>query len=259
MGVNGDEWSGCQIFLELFRPSASNKVKAWLKALLIKSGLCGANRIMTKTLSHLSDEDLLRLMLAGDGDAFEALYDRRQVGVYRFALRMSGSAELAEDVTHDVFIALMSDGRQFDPARGSVASYLFGIARHRTLKRLQRERSFVSMSEDGEDDGGAPKGPKGPKGLDEKLVADADPFADLTRSETIDLVRQAILALPEHYREVVALCSLGEMSYEQAANVIGCPVGTVRSRLNRAREILVRKLSAVKGPAENSAPNPAPN
>src|SRR5262249_16418691 len=73
----------------------------------------------------------------------------------------------------------------------------------------------------------------------------------------IDLVRQAILALPEHYREVVALCSLGEMSYEQAASVIGCPVGTVRSRLNRAREILVRKLSAVKGPTANSAPNSA--
>jgi RNA polymerase sigma-70 factor (ECF subfamily) len=142
----------------------------------------------------------------------------------------------------------MRDGRQFDPARGSVASYLFGIARHRTLKRLQRERTFVSMSEDGEDGGGA---------LDEKLVADADPFADLTRSETIDLVRQAILALPEHYREVVALCSLGELSYEQAASVIGCPVGTVRSRLNRAREILVRKLSAVKGHTANSAHNSA--
>ena len=212
---------------------------------------------MAKTLSHSSDEELLRLMLAGDGDAFEALYDRRQVGVYRFALRMSGSAEIAEDVTHDVFIALMRDGRQFDPARGSVASYLYGIARHRTLKRLQRERSFVSLSEDWEDDGGALKGPKGPKGLDEKLVADADPFADLTRSETIDLVRQAILALPEHYREVVALCSLGELSYEQAASVIGCPVGTVRSRLNRAREILVRKLSAVKGPTAKSAPNSA--
>src|SRR5215510_4586440 len=215
---------------------------------------------MAKTLSHASDEELLRLMLAGDGDAFEALYDRRQGGVYRFALRMSGSAEIAEDVTHDVFIALMRDGRQFDPARGSVASYLYGIARHRTLKRLQRERSFVSLSEDWEDDGGAPKGakgPKGPKGLDEKLVADADPFTDLTRSETIDLVRQAILALPEHYREVVALCSLGELSYEQAASVIGCPVGTVRSRLNRAREILVRKLSAVKGNTANSAPNSA--
>ncbi len=205
---------------------------------------------MEKALSHSSDEELLRLMLAGDGEAFEALYDRRQGGVYRFALRMSGSPEIAEDVTHDVFIALMRDGHQFDPARGSVANYLLGIARHSALKRLRRERSFVSMSEDEEDGGSA---------FEDRLVADGDPFSDLTRSETTELVRQAILALPEHYREVVALCSLGEMSYEQAASVIGCPVGTVRSRLNRAREILVRKLSMVKGSAANPASGSAPN
>jgi RNA polymerase sigma-70 factor, ECF subfamily len=208
---------------------------------------------MAKTFSHLSDEELLRLMLAGDGDAFEALYDRRQGGVYRFVLRMSGSTELAEDVTHDVFIALMRDGHQFDPSRGNLAGYLIGIARHCALKRLRRERSFVSISDDGEEGGGAPIG------LDEKLVAAEDPFADLTRSETIDLVRQAVMALPEHYREVVALCSLGELSYEQAASVIGCPVGTVRSRLNRAREILVRKLSVVKSPAADRASDSGSN
>ena len=202
---------------------------------------------MAKAGAHSSDEELLRLMMAGDGAAFEALYDRRQGCVYRFALRMSGSAEIAEDVTQDVFIALMRDGHQFDPARGNVAGYLLGIARHRTLRRLRRERSFVSMSEDGED---------GAETFDERLIAAADPLADLTRNETIDLVRQAVLALPAHYREVVALCSLGEMSYEQAAGVIGCPVGTVRSRLNRARGMLVRKLSAVKSAAD-SAPNSA--
>jgi RNA polymerase sigma-70 factor (ECF subfamily) len=197
---------------------------------------------MAKAGAHTSDEELLRLMMAGDGDAFEELYDRRQGGVYRFALRMSGSAEIAEDVTQDVFMALMRDGRQFDPSRGNVAGYLFGMARHRVLRRLQRERSFVSMSDDGEEGGEA---------FNNLLIADADPFADLTRNETIDLVRQAVLALPEHYREVVALCSLGEMSYEQAADVIGCPVGTVRSRLNRARGMLVRKLSDVRATADS--------
>lgn len=192
----------------------------------------------------MSDEELLRLMMAGDGEAFEELYDRRQGGVYRFALRMSGSAEIAEDVTQDVFMALMRDGHQFDPSRGNVAGYLFGMARHRVLRRLQRERSFVSMNDD-EEDGG--------ESFDDLLIADGDPFADLTRSETVDLVRRAVLALPEHYREVVALCSLGEMSYEQAAEVIGCPVGTVRSRLNRARGMLVRKLSAVRANANSVA------
>jgi RNA polymerase sigma-70 factor (ECF subfamily) len=199
---------------------------------------------MAKRGAHVSDEELLRLMMAGDGEAFEELYDRRQGGVYRFALRMSGSAEIAEDVTQDVFMALMRDGHQFDPSRGNVAGYLFGMARHRVLRRLQRERSFVSMNDD-EEDGG--------ESFDDLLIADGDPFADLTRSETVDLVRRAVLALPEHYREVVALCSLGEMSYEQAAEVIGCPVGTVRSRLNRARGMLVRKLSAVRANANSVA------
>jgi RNA polymerase sigma-70 factor (ECF subfamily) len=199
---------------------------------------------MAKAGAQVSDEELLRLMLAGDGPAFEALYDRRQGGVYRFALRMSGSAEIAEDVTHDVFMALIHDGCQFDPARGTVAGYLLGIARHRVLRRLRRERSFISMTEDVDD--------RGETLLDEQLIADADPFADLTRSETVDLVRQAVLALPEHYREVVVLCSLSEMSYEQAAEVIGCPVGTIRSRLNRARGMLVKKLGAMKGTNANS-------
>lgn len=199
---------------------------------------------MAKARAHTSDEELLRLMMAGDGDAFEELYDRRQGGVYRFALRMSGSAEIAEDVMQDVFIALMRDMHQFDPSRGNVAGYLFGMARHSVLRRLRRERSFVSMSDHGEEGGAA---------FDELLMTDADPFTDLTRNETIDLVRQAVLALPEHYREVVALCSLGEMSYEQAAEVIGCPVGTVRSRLNRARGMLVRKLSAMREIADSDA------
>jgi RNA polymerase sigma-70 factor (ECF subfamily) len=184
-----------------------------------------------------NDEELLRRMLAGDADAFELLYDRRQRGIYQFALRMSGSPALAEDVTQDVFLALMRDGRQFDPARGTVVGYLFGMARHRLLRRLQRERSFVSIE----------AGEAGEEGEElQELAAIDDPLGDLTRNETVEVVRQAVLSLPEHYREVVVLCSLHEMSYEQAASVIDCPVGTVRSRLNRARAMLIEKLHSLK-------------
>lgn len=185
-----------------------------------------------------SDEELLRRMLAGDADAFEELYDRRQKGIYQFGLRMSGSHALAEDVTQDVFMALMRDGHQFDPARGTVAGYLFGMARHRVLRRLQRERSFISM-EAGE--GGETLQ------LEEQLITFDDPLCEFTRGETVETVRQAVLSLPEHYREVVVLCSLHEMSYEQASSVVGCPVGTVRSRLNRARAMLIEKLHSLKG------------
>jgi RNA polymerase sigma-70 factor (ECF subfamily) len=189
-----------------------------------------------KETTRLSDEELLRRMMAGDAAAFEMLYDRRQPGVYRFALRMSGSAAIAEDVTQDVFMALMRDGDKFDPSRGTVASYLFGMARHRVLRRIERERSFVSMSEEIDDD----------SKLDGRLVVEADPIVELERDEMIDTVRQAVLALPPHYREAVVLCNLEEMSYEQAAGIIGCPVGTVRSRLNRARALLVDKLRTLQ-------------
>ena len=191
-----------------------------------------------------SDEVLLRQMMAGDADAFEQLYDRRQAGIYQYALRMSGSHALAEDVVQDVFMGLMRDARLFDPTRGTVAGYLFGMVRHRVLRRLQRERLFVSM--DGETDGEESRG-------EEQISAPDDPLLDLARRETADAVRQAVLSLPEHYREVVVLCSLHEMSYEQAATVIDCPVGTVRSRLNRARAMLIEKLQLLKLTSERPA------
>src|SRR5256885_7021073 len=95
-----------------------------------------------------SDDELLRLMLAGDENAFVALYRRRQGGIYRFALRMSGSETIAEDVTQEVFLALVREGNQFDPSRGSLVAYLYGIARNQILLRLERDRFLVPISDD---------------------------------------------------------------------------------------------------------------
>jgi RNA polymerase sigma-70 factor (ECF subfamily) len=173
-------------------------------------------------------------MMAGDAEALERLYERHQGGIYRFALRMSGSESVAEDVTQDVFMALMRDSEQYDPERGPLQAYLYGMARHRVLRRLERDRAFVSISDDQEDD----------SATDSRLIVDDDPLEELARNQTIDSVRQAISALPVHYREVVVLCNLQEMYYEDAARVIGCPVGTVRSRLHRARLMLIGKLQA---------------
>lgn len=189
-----------------------------------------------KTTATPSDEELLRQMIAGDADAFEQLYDRRQASIYQYALRMSGAPDLAEDVVQDVFIEFMRDARLFDSSKGTVAGYLFGMARHRIFRRLERERRFVSMVGNDEQE----------ENFEDRFVAEADPFGDLERSETVETVRQAILSLPEHYREIVVLCSLHEMSYEQAADVVGCPVGTIRSRLNRARTMLIEKLQLLR-------------
>jgi RNA polymerase sigma-70 factor (ECF subfamily) len=183
-----------------------------------------------------TDEELLRRMMAGDEEAFVALYRRRQGGVYRFALRMSGSESVAEDVTQEVFIALMRKPELFDVGRGSLSTWLYGIARNQVLRRLSHDRPYVAMSEG--DDESEPQ-------VYASLMTTDNPLADLTRGEMIDAVRQAVLALPEHYREVVILCELHEMNYAEAAQVIGCPIGTVRSRLSRARALLLEKLKSV--------------
>lgn len=192
---------------------------------------------MTSGPATASDDELLRLIQAGDEDAFAALYRRRQGAIYRFALRMSGSEAVAEDVTQEVFMTLLREAGRYDAARGPLASYLFGIARHQVLRRLGRDRPLVPIVDEAEEGEGF---------CAQSLAGGGDPLADLTRKETIGAVRQAVLALPAHYREVVVLCELHEMTYAECALVLDCAVGTVRSRLHRARALLVTRLRAAE-------------
>src|ERR1700722_18123570 len=169
----------------------------------------------------MGDSELLGRMLAGDEDAFTALYRARHAPVYRFALQMTGSVAVAEDVTQEVFIALIEHGRKFDPARGTLASFLYGVARNLVRRRIQKDREMEVIGE---------------------FAGDDDVLGDLTRRETIGQVRVAVLSLPAMYREAVVLCDLQDLSYDEAAAALECPVGTVRSRLNRGRSMLARKL-----------------
>ena len=181
--------------------------------------------------SDLSDSELLRSMLAGDEEALALLYRRRQGGIYRFALQMSGSKTIAEDVTQEVFLFLMREGHVFDPARGSVSAFLMGVARNHVLRRLRVEQLLAPLGDDSDDD--APF-------LHQS--SDLCPLDDLTRAETIESVRKAVLSLPSKYREVVVLCELQDISYSETAEILGCAIGTVRSRLHRARALLLEKL-----------------
>ncbi len=173
-----------------------------------------------------SDGDLLHLARTGNGDAFSTLYRQRADAVYRFALHMSGNPSIAEEVLQETFLALIRDSSGFDPNRGTLAGYIYGIARNRVRKHIAMGREFVEP--------------------DLELASAGDLLANLTRRETIESVRQAVLALPGLYREVVVLCELQELSYEDASEVIGCPVGTVRSRLHRGRAMLMAKLQSLR-------------
>lgn len=192
----------------------------------IASALNGAaNRVANA--SHFSDADLLAHALRGQEDRFTELYNRRQGGVYRFALQMTGSAAMAEDIAQETFLVILTQGGRYDGARGSVAAFLYGIARNLVMKRLERDGRYRAESDC------------------EDFAEDGSAFDDFSRSESIEHVRRAVLSLPPPYREVVVLCELQEASYEDAAAALDCPVGTVRSRLNRARGMLARKLCRV--------------
>jgi RNA polymerase sigma-70 factor (ECF subfamily) len=180
-------------------------------------------------------------MATGDREAFGALFRRYQSLVYRFARQMTGSKEAAEDVTQEVFIALAENAGRYNADLGSLGTYLYGIARNlvrRRYKRAKIEANAVSL------DGGP----------SDSLMTTSDPLDDLARAERIRAVRRAILLLPVRYREVLVLCELNDLPYEQAARIVGCPVGTIRSRLSRAKMMLVERCRRVasRGTAEGT-------
>ncbi|MBO0722829.1 MAG: RNA polymerase sigma factor, partial [Blastocatellia bacterium] len=180
-----------------------------------------------------SDAELVQLTLAGDEQAFTALYRRHQSFVYRFALLMSGRASIAEEVTQEVFLALLRKAHRYDPALGSLTSYLCGAARNHILRLLERERPYVQFSDDSDGEEAIPFS---------QLIDGDDPLRNCTRNEAIKLVRQAVLALPPRYREVIVLCDFQELTCTEAAQALECPVGTVNSRLHRGHALLLDKL-----------------
>jgi RNA polymerase sigma-70 factor, ECF subfamily len=228
------------------------------------------NKAMRSERTHemeLTDDGLLRRMIAGDEEAFTLLYRRKHPAIYRFALHMSGNAAVADDVTQEVFMTLIRDTTRFDPAKGTLGGFLFGIARNHLRKRWEQDRRLVALLEGSEDfsyresgngsyHGGTfgranGNGNGGSNGNGNGAFRHpGDQFATL---EIVGRVRHAISTLPENYREVVVLCELEEMSYEEAASALTCPVGTVRSRLHRARALLLEKLREAQQVSRASA------
>lgn len=190
--------------------------------------------------AKLSDEELLRRIAGGDADAMAVLFRRRQGNVYRFALHLTGAPSVADDVTQDVFIAVIRDAHRFEPGRAAVAAWLCGIARNHVRRRLTLDRALSSL--DDEDTG------------ETAAIVTPDPLEDLTTAERIEALRRGVLSLPLRYREAVVLCDLQEMSYVDAAQALGCPIGTVRSRLSRGRTLLTEKMQAEQRRMQAPAP-----
>jgi RNA polymerase sigma-70 factor (ECF subfamily) len=183
-----------------------------------------------------TDDVLLRRAAKGDEDAFVVLYRRHQAGLYRFGLRMTGNAWASEEIVQDVFITLMREPKKYDASRGALGAYLFGIARNRVMKHLERQPREISLNEQNED--GSQGGPA--------VISAFTPAHWAEQQERREQVRAAVLDLPAEFREAVVLCELEERSYEEAAQLAGCPIGTIRSRLHRGRALLLAKLEMLR-------------
>lgn len=175
---------------------------------------------------------LLARLREGDESAFVALYRLHRDAVYRFALLRTGAAAQAADVTQETFLHLMTRPEQYDPARGSLAAWLCGVARN-LARRESRDREDATDPE--EFSGDAVSRPD--------LVDANGPAEKLLASETAEQVRAALAAVAPHYRDVLILCELSDLSYAEAAQVCGIDIGTVRSRLSRGRAQLAIQLS----------------
>jgi len=182
---------------------------------------------------------LLARMKQGDASAFVALYRRHRDAVYRLALLYSGSTAIAADATQEAFVHFLTRPGQYDPARGTLAAWLCGVARN-----MARKHSGTR------EDAHAP----------EDLASDVRPFEEhidrdtplerILRGEAAEQVRRAVAALAPHYRDVLILCELSELSYAEAAQLCGIEIGTVRSRLSRARAQLAQLLAPYSGVEE---------
>ena len=168
---------------------------------------------------RVRDRELLKRFRAGDRDAFAEIYGEYSGTVYRFSRGMTGDAVRAGEITQDVFVWLIHHADEFDPQRGELGAFLVGVARKLLKRRYSEEQRWIP--------------------IDESIP---DPQPQNRHEPDTELLRQAIAALPVRYREVVVLCDLEGRSYEEAATIAECAIGTVRSRLHRARALLTKKL-----------------
>ena len=186
-------------------------------------------------LESRSDAELLALALTSDENAFRLLYERLKIGIFRYAFHMTNSRSAAEEVTQEVFISLLKEGKKYREDRGEVAGFAFGIARNFVRRIERRERPYGAFSDDALEH------------LSQSLAVATETIpGQMIRNELIDCVQAAIASLPDHYRQAVVLCDLCDLSYAQAATRLECAVGTVRSRLSRAHALLAQKLKPLR-------------
>jgi RNA polymerase sigma-70 factor, ECF subfamily len=201
------------------------------------------------------DALLIAALASGDADAARELYGRHCRAILRFALALTDDPATAEDIVHDTFIELLHRPRNYQSARGSVRAYLFGIARHQVSRRLRSARP-VPLEPD------LAENPAAGDDRDEPVTSSGAQAGGTVEDETeraqnIERIRAALRTLPLPYREVIVWCELEELPYVTVAGILRCPIGTVRSRLHRARALLAERLGLLR-PVADTGPQANP-
>lgn len=164
---------------------------------------------------------------AGDSSAFLKLYERHRTPVFRFAYRLSGNIETAEDITHDCFLGLIRKPENFKAEKGGLRTYLISAARNlwfKQLRKLGRESGLDEL-----EDYQVP-------------VVRKEPLHTLLEHELSQKVGEAVSSLPPLQREALVLFEYEGFALSEIADMVGTDVGAVKSRLYRARERLKTTL-----------------
>ena len=183
-------------------------------------------RAQHETEGEQSDELLLAAMARGEEKAFLIVYRRRQASIYRYALHLCGDDDVAAETVQETFMALLRDAGRLDATRGTVLAWLFAVARNQVLRQLRARDRYLSLEDEDQFE----------------PMASGCMLADLEQEQLASRVHELMATLPAIYREVLVLCDMQELSYEEVASIAGSPTGTVRSRLHRARAMLAEKL-----------------
>jgi RNA polymerase sigma-70 factor (ECF subfamily) len=191
----------------------------------------------------VNDDDSALLGRCRDGDelAWQALVQRHTRRVFSVAYRFSGRVEEAEDLTQEVFVKVYQSLSRFEPAAGSFATWLTTVARNHAIDHYRRRREERRRTT--EDQAVLVSLPTREEAQDERLG----------REQRAQLVRRALRGLPLELREALVLCDLQGLAYEEIAELLGLPLGTVKSRINRGRLELAKRLSARRAELEGRA------
>jgi RNA polymerase sigma-70 factor (ECF subfamily) len=184
-------------------------------------------------LARLADEDLLTLVGTGDAEAFETVYDRHSRVAYSLAFRLLGDRQSAEDLVQDAFLAVWRNAEGYTPARGSVRNWLLSIVHNRGVDRL---RTLAAMS----------RRRDALEQVELRRPDEPDAAALGIGRAMAGALRQELSALPGDQFEVLKLAYYGGFTHHEIAEMLGLPLGTVKSRMRLGLERLRRGLGATE-------------